>query len=89
MTQQVEGRILYYRTGPRTQKSKECIIQFTHILSASEAASLVGRKVVWRQNKNRIVGTIIALHGLKGLVRVRFRRGVPGNALGSTVELGG
>jgi len=29
----------------------------------------------------------VALHGKKGLVRVRFRKGVPGHALGATVEL--
>jgi ribosomal protein L35AE/L33A len=27
------------------------------------------------------------LHGKKGLVRARFRKGLPGQALGTTVEL--
>jgi ribosomal protein L35AE/L33A len=31
----------------------------------------------------------MALHGDKGLVRARFRKGVPGQALGTRVELVG
>lgn len=54
-----------------------------------EACRLVGRKVAWKSGKNRIVGKIVALHGKKGLVRARFRKGVPGQALGTTVELVG
>ena len=39
--------------------------------------------------KNNIVGTIVSPHGNKGLVRVRFRRGLPGQALGTTVKIVG
>jgi large subunit ribosomal protein L35Ae len=73
--------------GPKTQKSKECIIQFAHVKSVSEAARLIGRKVAWQNDKSRIIGKIIALHGKKGLIRARFRKGVPGQALGTTIEL--
>ncbi|MDI6805626.1 MAG: 50S ribosomal protein L35ae, partial [Candidatus Bathyarchaeia archaeon] len=43
----------------------------------------------WKNGKNKFVGKIVALHGKKGLVRVRFRRGLPGQALGTKVELTG
>ena len=89
MAQSVEGIIVNYRIGPKTQRPKECIIQFKHLTSASEAGRLVGRKVVWRSGKNRIIGKVVALHGKKGLVRARFRKGVPGQALGTSVELVG
>ncbi|HDO42134.1 MAG TPA: 50S ribosomal protein L35ae, partial [Candidatus Bathyarchaeota archaeon] len=36
-----------------------------------------------------IVGTIVSPHGNKGLVRARFRRGLPGQALGTTVKIVG
>ncbi|MDH5482343.1 MAG: 50S ribosomal protein L35ae [Candidatus Bathyarchaeota archaeon] len=85
--EQVQGIIVNYRIGPKTQRSKECIIQFAHVSSLSEAGRLIGRKVAWKNEKNRIVGKVVALHGKKGLVRVRFRKGVPGHALGATVEL--
>jgi len=33
------------------------------------------------------MGKIVALHGKNGLVRARFRKGVPGQALGSPIEI--
>jgi large subunit ribosomal protein L35Ae len=83
----VQGTILYYRTGIKTQKSKECIIQFTYVNSISKTGQLIGRKVVWNEGEKKIMGKIVGLHGRKGLVRVRFRKGVPGQALGTSIEL--
>jgi len=89
MAQQIQGIIVNYRVGPRSQKSKECIIKFAHVNSVSEASRLIGRKIVCKIGKNKILGKIVDLHGKKGLVKVRFRKGVPGQALGSIVELAG
>ena len=87
MTQSIQGVIVNYRTGPRSQRSKECIIKFEQASSVSEAGKLIGKKVAWQSGKNRIIGKISSLHGKKGLVLARFRKGVPGQALGTTVEL--
>ncbi|MEM1563071.1 MAG: 50S ribosomal protein L35ae [Candidatus Bathyarchaeia archaeon] len=88
MTSPIKGVIVNYRVGPKTQRSKECIIQFAHARNVSEASRLIGRKVAWKTSKNdKIIGKIVALHGKKGLVRARFRRGLPGQALGTVVEL--
>jgi large subunit ribosomal protein L35Ae len=89
MAQTIQGIIRNYRVGPGTQRSKECIIRFAHVTSVSEASRLIGRKVACRAEKKKIVGKIVALHGDKGLVRARFRKGVPGQALGTKVELVG
>lgn len=89
MVQTIQGVIKNYRVGPGTQRSKECIIKFPHVTSVSEASRLIGRKVAWKLGKKKIVGKIVALHGGKGLVRARFRKGVPGQALGTKVELVG
>ena len=67
--------------------SKECLIQFAHVTSVSLAGQLIGRKVVWKEGKNTLIGEIVGLHGKKGVVRAKFRKGVPGQALGTTVEL--
>jgi large subunit ribosomal protein L35Ae len=89
MTQSIQGVIINYRVGPKSQKPKDCIIKFAHVNSVAEAGRLIGRKVVWRVGENRILGKIVGLHGKKGLVRARFRKGVPGQALGTFVELAG
>ncbi len=86
----LEGVIINYRRGPRTQRSRECLVGFPNVKSRSEANRLIGRRVAWTDGKkNMIVGTIVSPHGNKGLVRVRFRRGLPGQALGMPVRIVG
>ena len=87
MSESLTGFIVSYRLGPKTQRSKECALWFPSVKSSSEAARLVGRKVAWPVGERKIRGKIVALHGEKGLVRVRFRKGVPGQALGTRVEI--
>ena len=83
----LRGFIVSYRRGPKTQRPKECLLKFPHIKSFSEASSLIGRKVAWPVGERKCIGKIVAPHGKKGLVRARFRKGVPGEALGSQVEI--
>lgn len=83
----MQGFITSYRRGSKTQKPKECIICFPGIESSNEVARLIGRRVAWPVGERRIRGKIVALHGKKGLVRARFRKGVPGQALGTLVEV--
>ena len=87
LAQKVHGRITNYRTGIREQTSNECLIEFENINSASLASKLVGQKVTWTNGTTKLVGKIRGPHGKNGMVRVRFVRGVPGQAIGSIVEL--
>jgi len=87
MTVPLYGRIVNYRIGPKTQDPKECILLFPTISSPGEAARLIGRKVAWPVKERKVRGKIVALHGRNGLVRARFKRGVPGQALGTLVEI--
>lgn len=87
MSQLTHGIIMNYRIGIRTQMSKMCLVQFADVNSISEVGKLIGRKMVWTDGKNRHVGMIVGLHGRKGVVKVKFRHGVPGQALGTIVEL--
>ena len=76
-----------YRIGIKTQASQECLIQFTGVTSAGQAGQLVGKKVVWKSKTKVSAGKVVGFHGRNGTVRVRFKKGVPGQALGTTVEL--
>lgn len=86
LSQKIIGRITNYRIGIKTQQSKECLIEFNNIEPAS-TGKLVGQKVVWTNGKNKFTGKIIGMHGRKGMVRVKFARPVPGQAIGTVVEL--
>jgi len=87
MPQILSGIVVNYRTGPKTQRPKECILKFPGIKSSNEAARFVGRKVAWPAGERKIRGKIVALHGKSGLVRARFRRGLSGQAIGTRVEI--
>jgi large subunit ribosomal protein L35Ae len=87
LDQRVNGRIVNYHIGIRAQMSKECLIQFEKFGSVALAGQLIGRKVIWKKGNSMHAGKVVGLHGKKGMVRVRFTRGVPGQALGTTAEL--
>jgi len=89
MSKKNEGVIVSYARGPKTQKPKECILHFPNIESGSEKTHLIGRKVAWPIGKHKTRGKIVAFHGRNDLVRARFKKGVPGQALGSLVEIVG
>jgi large subunit ribosomal protein L35Ae len=82
-----QGVVLSCRRGPKTQKSKDYILRFSDIKSVGEAGRLIGRKVAWSIGKHVVRGKIVALHGTNGRVRARFRKGGPGQALGSLVKI--
>jgi large subunit ribosomal protein L35Ae len=78
---------LCYRTGPKNQDTKECILNFPGIESRNAAAQLVGKKVAWPVDEHEIRGKIVAVHGKKGQVRSRFRKGIPGKGLLTAVDV--
>ena len=87
LSQNVCGRITNYRVGLSSQQSKECLVELENVGSASLAGRLIGQKVVWAGGKCRFIGKVVGVHGRNGMVRVRFRRPVPGHAIGTMVQL--
>jgi len=87
LSQKIYGRITNYRVGNKSQTPKECLIEFQGINSASLAGKLVGQKVSWKLGKSLFLGKVKGLHGRNGMVKVRFQHGVPGQAIGTVVEL--
>jgi len=87
MSHPIYGRILNYRIGIRTQMSHECLIQFADVVSAAQLGRFIGRKVVWKGENKDISGKIVGFHGKNGVVRVKFKKGLPGQAIGTNVQL--
>ena len=81
------GYIVNFRIGPRTQNPKECILYFPGYDDHSSASRLIGRKVAWPVGKRTHRGVRVATHGRRGHVRARVRKGLPGDALGTQVEI--
>jgi len=89
MTGTLQAVILNYCVGPKTQKPKDYILRFPSVKNSDEASRLIGKKVAWPIGQRKIIGKIVDVHGRKGLVRARFRKGLPGQALGTLVEIVG
>jgi len=87
MSQPVYGTIVNYRIGIRTQMPKWCLVQIMGENTVSKAGQLVGRKMILKLGENSFIGRIVSLHGKKGVVEVKFKKGIPGQALGARVEL--
>lgn len=83
----VYGRITNYRIGPSSQASKTCLIEFEGFDSAGSAGKLIGQKVKWKNQTTFLLGRITGLHGRNGIVEVTFKHGVPGQAIGTAVEI--
>jgi large subunit ribosomal protein L35Ae len=89
LSQKIFGRITNYRIGPKAQCTKECLVEIQNVTSASLAGKILGQKIVCKYGKNKFNGKIVGAHGGNGMVRVKFARPVPGQAIGSIVELVG
>jgi len=84
----LDATVLSPRRGRRTMKKRQYLIEIDTVKSKSDACRYIGKKVVWRSEKNReIYGKITRWHGNKGVLRVRFKKGLPGQAIGTKVKI--
>ena len=64
------------------------IVQISSVDSKEKASKLVGKKIVWKSSAGKqMVGQITNIHGNSGALRVRFGTGMPGQSIGSKVDV--
>lgn len=84
----IHGIVKNFRRGRNTQHSTQYIIEVDGVETRAKATVLSGKKVVWKSSADRpIVGKIMAAHGSSGAVRVKFEKGLPGQAIGTQVTI--
>lgn len=86
----MKGTVIQFRRGRHVIHERHFLIDFG-FKSRSEASKLVGKTVEWispGKLKKSIKGKVSSAHGNKGIVRAIFERGLPGQAIGMSVELG-
>jgi large subunit ribosomal protein L35Ae len=77
-----------YRGGLRTQRNKQILVKIDRIDTRDKATKYIGRKVVWRNQKgNTLIGKITGVHGRNGVLKARFKKGLPGQAMGAELEV--
>jgi large subunit ribosomal protein L35Ae len=80
------GVIKNYRRGPKSQRNQECLIKVLGV-EPSDSSRFLGWKVEWPANGSRLTGIILKTHGRTGALRVKFKKGLPGQALGTKVKI--
>ncbi|MDD5178105.1 MAG: 50S ribosomal protein L35ae [Candidatus Nanoarchaeia archaeon] len=84
----MEAMINTFRMGRHTHQTNQMIISIKSIDNKEKAEKLVGKKVSWKSPKGtEIKGEIRAIHGNNGALRVLFEKGMPGQAVGTKVEV--
>ncbi len=84
----MEGVIVSFRRGRHTQTDNQMLVNVKDSDSKEKAAKLVGKAVVWKSPAGKeIKGEVRAAHGNKGVLRVLFERGMPGQSLGTKVNV--
>jgi large subunit ribosomal protein L35Ae len=83
----MKGVIKNYRRGHRTQTPNQAIVEIRGVTSKKAASLVIGKKVTWTSPSGKeIVGKVVDVHGNGGALRVKFSRGIPGQAVGQQVS---
>ena len=84
----MKAAVLNYRRGRHTQTTNQFLLEVEGCDTKSLASGYIGKRVVWRSPAGKeIFGKITQPHGTKGVMRARFSRGLPGDAIGKRVEI--
>ena len=84
----MRGVIVNFRRGRKTYTPRHYIIQIDGVDDRKKATALVGKSVSWTSEAGKILnGKIASAHGNNGVVRAVFEIGLPGQAIGTKVEI--
>ena len=81
-----------YRRGRRTQHERHFLIEIPGCDSREKATKYSGKEVTWissGKEKKIIKGVVSSAHGNGGIIRCIFERGLPGQSIGTEVEVEG
>ncbi len=74
--------VLSYRRGLHKQNTRQLLVKVKGVEDKENAKKFVGKKILVKLKKKEFLGKVTRLHGNKGVLRVQFYRGLPGQVLG-------
>ncbi len=86
----VKGKVVQFRMGKRTYTPRHFLIEIPSVDSKEKASEFIGSSVEWKspgKTEKIISGKIASSHGNKGVLRAIFEKGLPGQAIGTEVEV--
>ncbi len=88
----MKGMVIQFRRGRHRYKPRHFLLEVEGVDSRDKAKKLLNMDVEWKspgKKKKIIKGKITAAHGNKGVVRAIFEKGLPGQAIATSVEIKG
>jgi large subunit ribosomal protein L35Ae len=83
-----KARIIQHRRGRYRVHVRHFLIEIEGVTTKEEAKKFVGKDVVWKSPAEKAIkGKIAASHGNKGVVRAIFEKNLPGQSVGTSVEI--
>jgi len=86
----MKAMVVQFRRGIKHYRPRQFLLHPEKCKSKKDALKLIGKTVEWKTSGKApkiITGKITATHGVKGLVRVLFEKGLPGQALTTYAEI--
>ena len=84
----MEAILLNYRRGRHTQTVNQLLLEVEGCDTKAMASKFIGKRVIWKSVAGKeIFGKVTQPHGTRGVLRIRFSRGLPGDAIGDKVEI--
>ncbi len=84
----MEATIVNFRLGKHTKSEKQLVVKIKSVTNKEQAQKLKNKKVTWKTPSGKIIkGYVKAPHGNSGAFRVEFERGMPGQSIGTKVEI--
>ncbi len=77
-----------YRRGRHTEYGDQFIVVVDACESSEKAKAFVGKSVSWKTPSGKeIKGKVASTHGNSGKLRVVMEKGLPGQAVGTKIEI--
>jgi len=86
----MKGKVIQFRRGRKNYTPRHFLIEVEGTDSREKAAKFVGKIVEWSspgKEPKIIKGKVSSAHGNKGVMRTIFEKGLPGQAIGTEVEI--
>lgn len=82
------GKVVQFRRGRHIMHEKHFLIEVDGVSTREEAGKFVGKHVSWKSPGGKVInGKIASAHGKKGVIRAIFEIGLPGQSIGTKVEI--
>ena len=83
-----KGKVIQFRRGRHTIKERQMLVELEKVLSREDAEKQLGKEVIWKSPAGKVIkGKVRGAHGNKGILRVIFEKGLPGQSVGTEVEV--